>query len=46
MWHGWLAQPWSFDLEALDGRKDRDVFHGWTSQPCHTGYCGVRHTTA
>ncbi|MCX5656043.1 MAG: hypothetical protein NTY65_15505 [Planctomycetota bacterium] len=34
-WHGWLAQPW---------RKARDVSHGWTSQPCHTRYCGMHHT--
>jgi iron complex transport system substrate-binding protein len=43
VWHGWLVQPWSFDPEALDGRKARGVFHGWTSQPCHTRYCAVRH---
>jgi hypothetical protein len=28
LWHGWLVQPWSFDPEALDGRKARDVSHG------------------
>jgi hypothetical protein len=35
VWRGWLVQPW---------RKARDASHGWTSQPCHTRYCGERHT--